>query len=248
MPFPIIPVKQTDRRDGPDESRQDISGLIPILVNPLTILQDFLNINNDKGRLKEVWLKSESQDDGSVRVASDIPERELWELKCKGLIDGDGRVVSFTEKGKKILKDAILGDEKSSFSKKASLVKKASRKLVAKNSYDFGNEVLVRVSNKEKYGTRYITISKKAFEESKTTAKRIDEYKVASHFDSGKPKSLKDYSEEELVQVLHLAKNVISNSKEITRGLSAQGALNNGVPSHRIKAFVAKVMEELNSR
>jgi len=245
-PFPIIPVN--DRRREPENFKQDITGLIPILVNPLTVLQDYLNLGNDKSKLKDIWLKSEAQEDGTIKVTSSISDRDLWELKGRGLIDGDGRIVSFTDKGKKILKESILNDENSSLSKKASFVKKASKKLVSKNSYDFGNEVLVRISDKEKFGTRYVTIVKSAFKDSKTSPKEIDEYTFSPRFDNGVPKQLKNFSEEELVQILHISKNIISNKDKIIKNLVAEGSLTNSVPIHRIKAFMAEVMEELNLR
>lgn len=247
MPFPIMPIN--DKNNLPDDSNQDITHLIPLMVNPLTILQDFVEGNNDRKAIKEIWLKSESLEDGdSMKVSTSISDRQLMELRGKGLIDGNGRVVSLTERGKKILRDSILNDEQSALSKKASLIRKASKKLIAKNSYDFGNEVLVR-TNKEKFGARYISVSKTAFcKKSKAEPREITAYTFNTKNQDGSPRKLADYSEEDLVQVLHLVKRVVSNKDGISRVMASRGEIFGGIPENRMKSFTKMIVEELNSR
>lgn len=248
MPFPIMPVNE--RREGPDSLvRQDLFNLLPLLLNPITVLQDSALSSRDKETIREIWLKSETLEDGKLRVASNVSDRDLMELKGRGFIEGDGRLVSFTSKGEKMLRESILNDEQSALHKKASLFKKASKKLVAKNSYDFGDEVLIRTESKERLGTRYISIPKTAFAaKSKAAPREIGEYKVATRKNDGAYKALNDYSDDELIQVLHLSKNLISGHKEVSKKLAQAGRFENMVPIHRLKSFAIKIMEELNSR
>ena len=245
MAIPIMPVNE--HNELPDDRNQDISGLIPLMISPLTVLQDFIDGNADRGKIKDIWLKSEALEDGTFKIGSSISERDIWELKGRGLIEGDGRTVSLTDKGQKILREAILDDEQSSLTKEASLVKKASKKLISKNSYDFGNEVLVR-TNKEKFGARYITVPKQAFKDKKASPREITEYNIDTRNDDNSYKNLKDYSEEELVQVLHLAKRIVSNRDLIMKKMAARGKLPQSIPVNRIKAFTTMIIEELNSR
>ena len=247
MPYPIIPM--SDKRQSLDLSTQDINNLLPLFMNPITVLQDSTLNNKDKNSIKEIWLKSESLEDGKLEVSASISDRDLMELRGRGFIEGNGRVISFTKKGEKILKEAILNDEISSLHKKASLFKKASKKLIAKNSYDFGDEVLIRTANKENIGVRYISISKKAFmEKSKAEPREIDSYKFATRNEKGGYKSLSEYSEDELVQVLHLVKHTLANHKDIMNKLAGNGNFEYMIPVHRIKHFSTLIMEELNSR
>lgn len=248
MPFPIMPVN--DKREGPDIGpKHDFFNLLPLLLNPITVLQDSVLSSKDKETIRDIWLKSETLENGKLKVASNIPERDLMELKGRGLIEGDGRLISFTAKGEKMLRESILNDEQCALQKKASLFKKASRKLVAKNSYDFGDEVLIRTESKESLGTRYIAIPKTAFAaKSKAAPREIEEYKVATRKNDGSYKSLNDYNEDELIQVLHLTKSLISSHKDISKKLAQTGKFESMVSIHRLKSFAIKIMEELNSR
>ncbi len=246
-PFPIMPVN--DRRESISDKQQDIYNLLPLMMNPIAILQDSLSSKKDKEAVREIWLKSETLDDGRLKVNASIADRDIFELISKGLIDGDGRIVSFTVKGEKMLKESILSDETSALQKKASLFKKASKKLVAKNSYDFGDEVLIRTENKERFGTRYINIPKSAFAaKTKAEPREIDQYKIATRNESGDYKDLKDYSEDELIQTLHLAKNLILNHRDVSNKLAQTGDFLRLVPVNRLKSFSILIMEELNSR
>jgi hypothetical protein len=247
MPLPIQPVNQ-NKKEEPDNKPTSMFDLLQMVMNPITVLQDSLLTNRDKVAIKDVWLKSEALDNGKLKVDASITDRDLLELIGRGLIEGSGRVVSFTTKGEKVLKEAILNDEVSALQKKASLIKKASKKLVAKNSFDFGDEVLVRTESKERLGTRYISIPKKAFlAKGNFSPMEIDSYDISTRKD-GKYKKLKDYSENELIKVLHLAKSIIANHKDISVKLASNGKFANIVPINRLKAFATFIMEELNSR
>jgi len=85
-------------------------------------------------------------------------------------------------------------------------------------------------------------ISKNKFNK-KAKPQTIDSYNIETKA-NGKYKKLKDYKEEDLIKVLHLAKTIVDNSHKI---VVASSDLQN-VPVHRIKYFSEVIMKELNSR
>lgn len=192
----------------------------------------------EKKHLKEVWLHSSSLGDNTIQVGKSVDTKIVENLKIKGLISGMGDRYRLTEKGSKLLRDAILNDEQSS------LTKKASKKMISKSSYDFGDYVFVKVQNPEKFGARYINISKPVFAKKKLEPTVIDEYKIATRKEDGTLKQLSDYSDEELIHVLHLAKKITDNAHKIV----ISGNKMTTVPIHKIKNFAVKILEELNSR
>lgn len=244
MPAPITPVN--DRFDDPyskSEKKADWIQLLPLFVSPNNILQDYMVNDKDRESLKDVWLKSMSKHDGSLAVESSVSDQELRILKSRGLIEGVGREVKLTQKGSKVLSESILDGEQSSF------VRQASKKLIARNSYDFGDEVLVRINNKDKFGVRYVAVSKEAFSKRKASPIEITDYDINTKNQDGSDKSLSDYSDLELIKILHLARRIVSNKSEICK----QALLNKtykfaSFPANRIKAFASLVLEELNSR
>ena len=235
MPIPISKVNERDEfREGQFDPAE-LTNLLPLLqLHPMILFQDTGANKAEKEAVKQVWLNSSDLGEDRIEITPGVLNQHLGLLESKGFIRGEGNVYEFTTSGRKLLKESILDDEESAFSKQA------SKQLVAKNSYDFGKDVLIKVNHPEKFGTKYITIPKKAFAKKNMKAKEIDEYKVATKDESGEYRRLSSYTDEELVTVLHLAKNVINNASRIaiTSGKS--------VPIHRIKAFAEMVMTELN--
>jgi len=239
MPYPIRKIK-----DQMQESvkAQDYSNLIPFLQQPMSLLQDLVLGESDKESIRSIWLKSEARDEKIVKVSSSVPDKEIDSLVSKGFveyIDKDNKIISFTERGSKILKESILNNENTSFS----FTKKASNELLLKNVYDFGEEVLVRINHPEKFGARYITMKKSKIA-SKGVPQKISDYNVATKKDDGSYKDISDYSEEDLIKVLHLAKRVIKNHQEIRTANKTISSL----PINRIKSFAETVMIELDKR
>jgi len=232
MPLPIRKVKD-DMREGqaPDI---DLSTLLPFLQ-----LQPFVLVNADnkreKGIINKLWSTATIQDGDRMEIPSDISNQDISLLKAKNLIEADGELVSLTASGVKLLKESILSDETSSFTKQA------SKEMMAKHSYDFGNEVLVKVKDSDKYGARYISISKSAFRKKKIKPIIIASYDVETRTRNGSQRRLSSYTDNELIQVLHMTKNTIKNASKIS--LDTGKAL----PVHRLKYFAEMIMEELNN-
>jgi len=221
------------------------------MKNP-TIAQDFFNLFpiiehlfgtkesniEEKKALKDIWLHSSSIGDNIIQIGSNIDKNSLDILKTKGFLNGIGDKYQLTDRGSKLLRDAILNDEK------FSITKKASKKMISKNSYDFGDYVLAKVNDSQKFGARYINIDKKIFAKKNIKPIVIEDYKISTKKLDGTEKSLSDYSDEDLIKVLHLAKKVTDNSHNIV----ISGSKMSTVPVHKIKDFATKVLRELNNR
>jgi len=234
MPARIYPIRESiieEKANFPDE----ISNILPF-IQP-SLLHSIVDDGKDKELLRKVWSSSKSVGDLQFELPLNIAAQEISSLQAKGLIEGNGRIVSLTQRGAKLLRESILNDEKSSFTKTA------SKKLISKNSYDFGDKVLVKVANSDTFGTKYIFVSKKQFNK-KATPKQINCSDIITKNDDGSLKQMKDYTEEELIKVLHLAKRIVEHSHDI---ITSSSQLNQ-VPVHRIKHFSELVMRELNSR
>ena len=237
MPMPIRKISDEMIESQKLESLVDFDSILPILqMYPLIILQEAKPGKREKEAIKDVWLKSTDIGDDTMKVNSDVSVQNIAYLKSKGYVNGEGDTYQLTSSGKKLLKDFILNDEENSF------CKQASKQLVSKNSYDFGEEVLVKVKNPEKFGARYITISKQSFAKQKLQSKEILSYNVQTKNKNGELKKLSEYSDEELIQVLHLAKKIIRNSSKIAFASSQS------IPVNRIKAFADIIMKELNEK
>jgi len=239
MPYPI---RKTKDQMQENVKAQDYSNLTPFLQQPMSLLQDILLGDSDKESIRSIWLKSEARDDKIVKVSSSVSSKEIDMLVSKGFveyIDKDNKIIAFTERGSKILKESILNNENTSFS----FTKKASNELLLKNVYDFGEEVLVRINHPEKFGTRYVTMHKSKIA-NKGIPKKIVDYNIATKKDDGSYKELPDYSDEELIKVLHLAKRIISNHQEIRTANKSISSL----PINRIKSFAEVIMRELDKR
>jgi hypothetical protein len=235
MPLPINKVK--DNMSVKESNNDNFDLLNLIQISPMFLL-GFQNSNSEeKKALNDIWLYSEDMGNDRIKLSNKISNKTISMLKSRGFIKGDGNIIQITESGKKALKESILNDENSSFTKTA------SKKLIAKNSYDFGHEVLVRLNNADKFGTRYICLSKKYFSKSNLIAKNISKYTISAKNEDGSYKKLKDYNEEELIQILHMAKNVINNITKIAMTENPQY-----VPVHRLKEFCEIIMSELNRR
>lgn len=235
----------------PINKNQENQNLKDIDVKNITTSQDLFNMfpifdsfkgvelctPKDKKDLKEIWKKSKSVGENKL----EIPEKMMLyasPLITKGLLKKDGENVQLTEKGAKILRDSILNNEESS------LTKQASKKLIAKNSYDFGEEVLVRVANK-KIESRYAIVPKKNYlKKNKCTPRSVNSINLKTRKSNGEYKNISDYSDEELIKVLHVAKKVVENSNKIA--MSSDKIKH--VPVHRIKEFSNNIFHELNRR
>jgi len=236
MPIPINKVQDIESNAQIFDS-QDISTMLPFMQQnqPLFFLLEPQAGKREKEAMKEMWLKSTDLGEDRVKLAESMSQQNISILQSKGLIRGEGDVYELTQSGKRVLKESILSEE-------SSFCKQASKQMVSKNSYDFGKEILVKVSHPEKFGTRFITVSKKAFANKNIKPIEFDSYDVQTRTASGDMKSLADYTDEDLIKVLHLSKKIIDNSSKIALASTAT------VPVHKIKAFAEMVMEEINSR
>lgn len=240
MPFPIN--KNSDEIKNHTKESQDFSSIIEMLRNPYSLLREISYGDIEKKAIKEVWINSEAKEDKTIKIGSVIEDQKIKNLQSKGLIkviDEKNKIVAFTDSGKKLLNEAILSEEKTSFS----FTKKASKELLSKNSYDFGNEVFVKINHPEIHGTKYVSLNKKIYKGS-GKPQIIEDYKISTKSENGTNKSIKDYSENELIQILHLAKKIIDNHHEIR--VAGEKIIN--IPIHRIKSFSQEILEELNSR
>jgi len=232
-----IPISKVQDRNGFCESQfnpTELTNLLPLMLHPMLMFQDVGANKAEKEAVKQVWLNSSDLGENKIEITSGVLNKHLGLLESKGFIRGEGKVFEFTSSGKKLLKESILDDEESAFSKQA------SKQLVAKNSYDFGKEVLIRVNHPEKFGAKYITLPKKIFSKKKIKSQDISDYKIATKDEKGELRSISSYTDEELITVLHLARNVIINASKIAI------ASGQSVPVHRIKAFAEMIMTELN--
>ena len=237
MPLPIRKVK--DEVMMQESQKFDLDNLLPFLqLSPFLILGMPQSNPVEKKALKELWLHSEDIGEDKIRISAKIPQQDVSMLRAKGFLKGDGNVAQFTELGKKALKEAILNDEQSAFTKEA------SKSLISKNSYDFGEDVLVRINHPEKFGARYITIPKRAIKDKKMSPKKIESYKIATRSADGSYRDISEYTEEDLVSVLHLAKSIIKNASI----LALAGEKPQYIPVNRLKEFSELIIEELNSR
>ena len=242
MPFPIRKVRDQmgEASAGTDLVAQDLSSLIPFMQQPFSLLQQMIFSEKDKAKIKNIWLSSEAKEDKSMIVSASIPQRDIDEMNSRGLIDildRDDRHISLTEQGSKLLNESVL-------TTKSSFTKSASKKLVSKNSYDFGDEVLVKVNHPEKFGARYITLGKEKFADRKSVPQTIDDYNVSTTNEDGSIRNISEYTDEELIKVLHLSKRIINNGHHIA---IAGNALST-VPVHRLKSFAEVILKELNAR
>jgi uncharacterized cupredoxin-like copper-binding protein len=233
MPSPINKVK--DEMLYVADNKIDINDIISLVqMSPSLFLRNSATAE-DKKAIADIFMHSEDLGNHRVKLAADIPMPRLTTLKSKGYIVADGSVIEFTESGRKILKETILGDEKSA------LTKQASKKMISKNSYDFVENVLVKIGDPEKFGVKFISISKSAFNKKAISPIEIEKYEINTRKEDGSLKTLKDYSEKELIHVLHLAKKIIQNSSRIALASSKS------VPVHRLEAFCEIILKELNS-
>lgn len=232
MAIPIRKVKEEFEVKAND-SGFDLNILIPFLNNSPSLIGSF-HSESDKKLLTGIWKKSEIIDSDTIKVADDISKQDISLLKAKGLVDSDGGdTISFTEYGKKILKESILGEE-------SSFTKTASKQMISCNSYDFGKDVLVKVQHPKNFGAKYINIAKSSFAKKNIIPMQITDYKICTAKKDGTPKEFKDYTDEELIKVLHMAKKVLNNTSKIAL------AAKQPIPIHRIKAFSEMIMEEIN--
>jgi len=201
-------------------------------------LLSFSNTNNEKEKeiMNQIWSTSKEIDNGKFKISSSISLSDLNLLKNRGKIVLNGDEVKLTSSGKKLLRECLL-DEESTFTKKA------SKKIVSKNSYDFGENVLVKVNHPEKFGARYVSVNKKSFTRKNIEPQKIEAYTIQTKNENGDYKKLSEYSDEELIQALHLSKKIIANASALSlkEGIRA-------IPVHRIKSFSELIMTELNSR
>ena len=78
----------------------------------------------------------------------------------------------------------------------------------------------------------------------KCTPKPASSINLETRKENGKYKTLSEYSDEELIKVLHVAKKVVENSNKIAMSSDKIKY----VPVHRIKEFSNNIFHELNSR
>jgi hypothetical protein len=237
MPLPIQKVKDINMESW-SVNPGNMNSIIPLLqTQPLFVLFEPNSNKKEKEAMKKIWLNSKDAGENKVEISSEMPTNDLNLLEGRGyIIKGSGNLFEITQSGKKVLKESILDEEESAF------CKRASKELVSKNSFDFGDKVLVRVSHPEKFGAKYITISKKSLSKKKIKPITFESYSIKTKKANGVMKSLSDYSEEELVQVLHLAKRVIDNASKISLAAKAS------IPVNRIRAFTDMIMTEINTR
>lgn len=241
MPLPINRNQESYNQE-PSKEAQDLSSLIPLLQNPFGLLAQVIHGDDDRKALKEIWLNSSAKEDKSMVISSSVDQGKVRELSSRGLLEVDPHqpeVVKLTREGTKLLNETILSDEKCA----VSFIKKASKDLVSKNSYDFGEEVLVKINHPERYGFKYLAVKKNEFK-GKARPIAIEGYNLQTRDESGNLKPLSSYSDLELVQVLHLAKRIIDNHQGIR--LAGQKVIH--VPVHRIKGFAEEILQELNRR
>lgn len=266
MAIPINRVQDTQSDYYRDPyTAQDMTVIIPLLQNPFVSLQSATNQDVEKKLLKKIWLESKSIGNNAVKIGSSISENDLRDLRQKGLIEADftdnQKIVKFTDRGSKLLRDAILSessDYKFSSSKqlrktaeaqdigvlkrkyqwKNVMTKRASKEIVSKNSYDFGDEVLVRVKDVKKFGTKYISIKKAIFEKNGKIAQKVEPKNLEIK------KDLSLYSDEDLIKMLYMAKNIVSNQNKIWEKKASTGEI---VSIRKIRKLATVILEELNS-
>jgi len=214
---------------------EDLFSVIPLLdLYPFLSFQETKSSSREKEAMKNLWLHSKEIDgeESKIEIIGEINPNDIRFLRSKGFIDGEDTLFEITASGRKTLKEAILDDEECAFTKKA------CKEIISKNCYDFGDSVLVQVKDKEKFGAKYMVMPKKT--QNKWSSKKINNFFIQTKTASGKDKQIKDYSDEELIKVLYLSKNVIKNASSI--------ALNIGkpIPVNRLKCFAEMIMKELN--
>ena len=236
MVLPIIKVKDIEGRSNLKSiEASDLSNLLPILN-----LQDIFAFPQDNENAKQsvykIWSKSSSQGENEIKISSGDLSLDITRMVSKGYFIPTTKknVLRITEKGRKIIKETILSDESSSFTKKA------SKELVSKNSYDFGDKILVKVKDPEKFGTRYISVELKTFAKKNLKPIKISSYNIKTKNEDGTYRDLKDYSDDELIRVLHLAKKIIKNASFLAKERTQY------IPIHRISSFSEMILTELN--
>lgn len=238
-----LPIRKNNEDQPLNDKSNDFSASIfaQDSFNLMPFLEQLYNMGSnseDKKILKELWVNSKSLGRNMIEVNAGFNENYIKSLKTNGIIEGSGNKFTITSKGSKLLRDAILTDEQSS------LTKKASKKMISKSSYDFGDKVLVRVAHPEKFGVNYATVDKSAFENKNIEPRKIVEHKIATRKQNGSEKELKDFTDEELITSLHLAKTIIENSQNIR----VSGSKFVDVPVSKYKKFSEDIMRELNTR
>jgi len=217
---------------------EDLFSVIPLLeLYPFLSFQENKSSNREKEAIKNLWLHSKEVDgeESKIEVIGEVNQKDLQFLASKGFIYGEDGFFEITASGRKVLKEAILDDEECSFTKKA------CKEIIAKNCYDFGDSVLVKVKDPEKFGAKYMVLPKKTQNKNKWLAKQIKNYSIQTKTSSGEYKQIKDYSDEELIKVLHLSKNIIKNASNISLNIGK------AIPVNRLKHFAEVIMRELNN-
>jgi len=238
-PLPITKVTDAPFSDGNKEDFKIGQDMFQSLFPFLEQLYGLQPANKEeKTALKNVWVTSKTIGKNQIEITSNVNQDELSRLTSKGFLEGRGKVFTLTQKGSKLLKDSILNDEECSFRKEA------SKKLIAKNSYDFGDRVLVKVHNKDVFGTKYLAVDKNKLAQKDIRPIKIENYDLTTRNEDGSFKKLDDYSDEELIEILHLSKRVLDNSHSLR---FASDTLSS-IPVHKISAFAEKILHELNTR
>ena len=229
MSIPIRSAKKTTESQFQTVDKNDLSNIFDILNIPSN--------SRWKESLYNVWSKSKSIGGDRVQVSKSTSPLDVSKLVSRGYLrkTDDSNVYEISSDAKSVIKESILESE-------YSFTKEASKQLVAKNSYDFGKEVLVKISDPKQVGAKYITIDKKVFARKNLKPITIAEYNIQTRKDDGSLKDLKDYTDKELVHVLHLAKRIVKNASSIAEKETSY------VPVNRIKSFSQIIMKELNSK
>lgn len=127
MPVPIRPVRDIEQNIPSAMMGEGFGSLSPLQqmfldqndVEAQMMVKKITKVDmRDAENLHKIWLAndefevkaSNSNEEEEIRlfVPSDIPDYELMKLKTNGLVVGNGRRVTPTKKGNKILRDTIL--------------------------------------------------------------------------------------------------------------------------------------------
>lgn len=88
--------------------------IMPNLRNDISKRKDYVDPHAAKN-LFNIWRTSHKIGDKKYQRSTTVSKFEIDEMKKEGLIDIIGSEIEITNKGEKVIKIMILGDDKSSF-------------------------------------------------------------------------------------------------------------------------------------
>lgn len=109
MPIPIKPIRDNDNDKGYNGMIMDYSFLANLQQNENKKI--VIASNSEADAIVKIWTSGEKTGENKYNIAnSNISKSDIIKLKSKGLIEGDGNNVAFTNRGRTVITTMALGE------------------------------------------------------------------------------------------------------------------------------------------